>query len=293
MQVYLRGFLRPSTAVHAAVWFAAATLAAGCGKPIAEETATAEGESAAEASDADGPDVTTEPSVDTPPAAAAEEPAPVVESDSTPKLPKPLPAPKRATPLSPDHDIWIDVDNGELIIDGNVSLRQGVLEMFACTRNTKEHESIVSANTLAYTAHAALLKLKAKVGSPVSFDPEYAPPTGTEIEITLEWRDEAGEMQTARAQEWVRNYQTGKAMTEPWVFAGSWLAEDEESGEKAYMAEGGDFICVSNFTTAMLDVPIKSSKEQAEGLLFEAFTERIPPLGAPVRMRLKPKLEGE
>jgi len=47
---------------------------------------------------------------------------------------------------------------------------------------------------------------------------------------------------------------------------------------------------VSNFSTAVLDIPIESSQSNAE-LAFEAFAERIPPLGAPVRLILKPKLK--
>ncbi len=78
-------------------------------------------------------------------------------------------------------------------------------------------------------------------------------------------------------------------MTQPWVFAGSGFWKDEQ-GKDFYMAESGDFICVSNFTTAMLDIPIESSQSN-EGLLFEADTEKIPPLGTPVRMarRAKPR----
>ena len=83
---------------------------------------------------------------------------------------------------------------------------------------------------------------------------------------------------------------TEREMSQPWVFAGSRFWKDEETGEQYYQAEGGDLICVSNFGTAMLDIPIESSQSNLE-LAFAAFTERIPPLGAPVRLILKPKLE--
>ena len=43
------------------------------------------------------------------------------------------------------------------------------------------------------------------------------------------------------------------------------------------------FSCVSNFPTAMLDLPIASSQAN-EALLFETFTERIPPRGTPVEL---------
>jgi hypothetical protein len=78
-------------------------------------------------------------------------------------------------------------------------------------------------------------------------------------------------------------------MSHPFVFAGSSFWTDPETGKQYYQAEAGDFICVSNFSTAMLDIPIESSQANTE-LAFEAFTERIPPLGAPVRLVLKPKV---
>jgi hypothetical protein len=222
-------------------------------------------------------------------AATASVDAEVLTNDAeNPPAPK-LPEPKGAQRLSPDYDVWLDPKQGVVMIDGQISLREGWLEMFACTRNTKEHESIVSANTKAFLVHAALLRLGAEPGSPAQFVPEYKAPTGTEIEVTVEWLDEAGNRKTARAQDWVQNVHTKEAMTHPFVFAGSRVWTDPESGKQYYQAEGGDFICVSNFSTAMLDIPVPSSQTNEE-LAFQAFTERIPPLGAPVRLVLKPKL---
>ena len=209
---------------------------------------------------------------------------------ATAPAPPKLPKPKGAKRLSPQYDIWIDPKEKAVLIDGQISLREGMLEMFACTRNTKEHESIVAADTKAYLAHAALLSLGAEPGTPAQFLPEYKPPSGTEIEVLVRWVDERGKEQTARAQDWVKDIRTRQAMTHPFVFAGSSFWTDAETGKRYYQAEGGDFICVSNFSTAMLDIPVESSQANTE-LAFEAFTERIPPLGAPVRLVLKPKKE--
>ncbi|WP_145283876.1 YdjY domain-containing protein [Pirellulimonas nuda] len=191
--------------------------------------------------------------------------------------------------MSPEHRIWIDVAKRRVYMDGVVSLREGVLEMFACTRHTKEHESIVAAETKAFLAHAALLRVGAKSGKPFHFkDGEYFAPTGDEIEVTVQWLGKNGKMQSAPAQSWVRDLRSKKPMTLPWVFGGSGFYVDEATGTRHYQAESGDFICVSNFSTAMLDVPAESSQSN-DGLLFEAFTERIPPLGTPVRLVLQPK----
>lgn len=201
--------------------------------------------------------------------------------------------PDRATPagwkrLAPDAPVWLDEKNKRVILDGEVCLREGFLEMFACLRGTKEHESLVSVPTKAYIVHAGLLAAGAEAGEPVRFRPEYRPPTGTEIEIYLVWRDAEGKDHRVRAQEWIKNVKTGKAMELPFVFAGSGFWKDPESGQQHYEAESGDFICVANFPSAMLDVPGESSQSN-EALSFEAFTENIPPLKTKVRLVLTPK----
>ncbi|MCH7753325.1 MAG: hypothetical protein IH898_14380 [Planctomycetes bacterium] len=204
--------------------------------------------------------------------------------------PPKLPPPVGASAMPKPNRTWIDAERGVVLVDGYVSLREGMLEMFACPAGTKEHESVVAVYSWAQVVHAALLAVGAETGTPVQFDPEFQPPTGTQIDIEVRWLDEAGKWQSAKAQDWVKDVFTGKPMAHPWVFAGSGFWKDEETGQEHYMAEAGDFICVSNFSTATLDIPVESSQVN-EGLLFEAFTEKIPPLGTPVRLVLKPKLE--
>jgi hypothetical protein len=222
-----------------------------------------------------------------PPATGSATDAPA--GKKAPAPPK-LPEPKGARRLSKEFPIWIDSKEKVVIVEGQVALREGMLEMFACTRNTKEHESIISANTKAYLVHAALLTLGAEVGHPVRFQPEYMPPAGTEIEVLIRYLDEKGKLQTARAQDWIKDNRTGKPMTYPFVFAGSGFYVDPDTKKQHYLGERGDFVCVSNFSTAVLDIPVKSSKSNEE-LEFEAITKKIPPLGAPVHLVFKPKLK--
>jgi len=200
-----------------------------------------------------------------------------------------LKAPVGGRRLGPDVDAWILPARRQVILDGVVCLREGALEMFACTRGTKEHESVVSIRVKAYMVHAALLAVGAVPGHPAEFTPSYRPASGTSVQITVQWIDATGKHHRADAQQWVRNVRTGKAMSHRWVFAGSGFWTDPQTGQKYYQAEGGDFICVSNFPSAMLDLPIESSQANAE-LLFAAFTEHIPPLGTPVRLVLTPVL---
>src|SRR5581483_8695925 len=153
---------------------------------------------------------------------------------------------------------------------------------------TKEHESVLSVPVAAERVHAALLLIGAEQGTPVEFVPEYKSATGSEVDVSLYWTDESGKRRSAWAQDWVQDASTGKALKHPWVFAGSRFWRDEQTGKETYLANMGELICVSNFSSAMLDLPIESS-DKAGQLLFTAYTERIPPLDTKVTIVLTPK----
>jgi len=189
----------------------------------------------------------------------------------------------------PDSDVWIDKGQKQVVLVGKVCLREGQLELFACPERSKEHESVVSVRTKAFVVHAALLAVGAKPGHPAVFTPKYDAAAGQEIDVWVFWTDEQGKSQRVRAQEWIREVRTGEAMRHAWVFAGSRFWRDEVTGKERYMAEDGDLICVSNFSSAMLDLPVQSS-DQASGLLFEAFTAQIPPRDTQVILVLVPRL---
>src|SRR4051812_18181353 len=130
-------------------------------------------------------------------------------------------APGELAKLSPTGDVWYDAKRHAVVVDGEVCLREGQLEMFACPKGTKEHESIVSLKCKAEEVHAALLRAGAIPGKPVSFDPDYKPAAGQIIDIFVLWNDEDGKKHQERAQEWIKDVKKDKAMAFDWVFAGS------------------------------------------------------------------------
>lgn len=195
--------------------------------------------------------------------------------------------PAGATRLLPDANLWVDTEKKRVIVDGYVTLDAGPLEMFACPVGTKEHESIVAVLSPAKGVHAGLLAVGTVQGTPVSFVPEYRPATGQRVAIWLLWRDTDGAIQKARAQEWIQVTGEEKTLDLDWVFAGSSFWTDPESGEQFYQADSGDLVCVSNFSTAMLDLPVESSGSNA-ALIYQAFSDKIPPRGTPVRLVFSP-----
>ena len=215
----------------------------------------------------------------------AEEEKPAAPAGSTT-----LAAP-RLVKLSKEHSIWVDARRKLVVVDGEVAMREGPLEMFACPKGTKEHESVVAIHCNGQLIHAGLLAVGAQPNHPVKFNPEYVPASGSIIDIMILWEDEEGRHKV-RAQEWVMNEETKKAMQHDWVFGGSGFWTDETTGRKYYHADAGDLICVSNFSTAMLDLPIESSQAN-DGLLYSAFTKNIPPRGTKVRLVLSPRRKNE
>lgn len=255
-------------------------------------------------------------------------------------------------PLNPQGTVLLDKAGEQLILKGRVCLREGVLELLACLRGSKEHEAIFSIDTKAQMVHAGLLALGLEPGTPVRFVPEYKPATGPIIDIVVSWVDAEGKTVRYPAQHLVRNSvrrywvetlektpadllldgsedlrydekrkellwygpmsdqqrdQTLKLSKDPdfqrairkihtatqlklldasWVFAGSHFDTDPDTGKKYYLAESGDLICVANFSSATIDLSIPSSAAN-DDLLYEAYTERLPPLGTPVTLELK------
>lgn len=183
-------------------------------------------------------------------------------------------------------NLWIDREAKRVYLDGYVAMREGPLEMFACPAGTKEHESIVATIAKASEIHAALLAIGATKGTPVRVIPEYLPATGQRIRVWVAYRDEDGTFQCTDARQWIEDRQ-GNVMDIDWVFAGSNVWTDPVDGVTYYQADGGDLICVSNFSTAMMDIPVASSAD-ASDLLYRPKTDAIAAQGTPVRLILEP-----
>jgi hypothetical protein len=207
--------------------------------------------------------------------------------DPTPKPKEPPPETKKVL-VAPNIHLEIQGQRRRVLVGAQVCLREGQLELFMCRKNTKEHEAILDADVYAREVHKALLLAGATEGSPVRYRPKYKPASGSTVKVSVLYQDK-GRLITVPAQSWVKNAKTGKALDSNWVFAGSALVDNplDPGKPKHYLANDGDMICLSNFETAMLDVPFESSKDNAD-LTFVAFTDRIPALGTKVVVALEP-----
>ena len=211
------------------------------------------------------------------------------EKEVPPEKDPPIPA--EFKPLNREKTIFFEKSaDGKRRVHllAEVCQRDVMLEVFLCRNQTKEHEAILHADVDAREIHMALIAAGAKPGTTVKFSPRYLPATGDVIKVSVTYYKD-GKLLTKPAQSWVYNLATKKEMEPNWVFAGSRFFKfpDEPERQPFYCANNGEVIAISNFSDSMLDLPVKSSKEEAE-LNFKAFTERIPPLKTKVLVSLEP-----
>ena len=98
--------------------------------------------------------------------------------------------------------VTINVQERCVDVESSVCLHRGALELVACTKGTKEHESIVAIEAKPVHLHAALLLLGAKPGSPATRQQlgDQAgrwidvPPSGGPVDVFLMLKGKEGKM---------------------------------------------------------------------------------------------------
>ncbi len=185
-------------------------------------------------------------------------------------------------------EVWVDVGKHHVIAGGVTCMDQGPLEMFICPLYTKEHESVIAVNAKSHEIHALLLGIGVNPGAPVEWEPEYKVATGPTVAIDVMWKDEeSGEIITRNGRELVQNARTGRELDTDWIFGGSQTYTDPEDGTTFYYGDAGEMVCLSNFSTATMDIPFPSPQSNYD-LVFAANTEKIPAPGTKVYVIFKP-----
>lgn len=211
-------------------------------------------------------------------AQAPNEPSPKSDSSSSEFQPD-------TTWKSLGKDIWFDKAQKRLVLRATVSQKEGPLEHLLCLKGTKEHEAILATEAPAKMIQSGLLLTGAEPGHPVRYDPKFEPPMGSKIKIEVEWV-EKGQKKKALAKTWVMDLNQ-KELAHDWVFAGSSIFTDPITKKNYFGADDGDVITVSNFPTAILDLPISSTANDTERS-FVANPNKVPLKGSKVTVYLSP-----
>ena len=216
--------------------------------------------------------------------------------DSSPDQPPPPEPPAPGPPAPPTDQLIlphmvVDLAERRITIASEVCLQKGWLELLLCVADRmKEHESILKTQARPSDVHAALLALGLTQGKPaywaqVDGEPIQAiPPRGPKLTIRLRWKDDDGKVHEAPSSDWLRAVaEPPVAVPEEWIFVGS----DILPGDTYWADDTGELICVSNFASAVIDVPFESTADD-QTLLFAAATAAIPPVGTMVEVIIMP-----
>lgn len=153
--------------------------------------------------------------------------------------------PREQNWITPSPGLRVDRDAGIVEFEATACLAPDpkgrmvdYLELFVCSWDSREHESLLATDIKPSQVHAALLLAGAKPGSPAKFQTNdrneliRTPPTGTPVKVSFHWlKDE--EHMTANPVEWVKHIETDERLTDAgFVFAGS-----QTSPDRGYLAD--------------------------------------------------------
>lgn len=209
--------------------------------------------------------------------------------------------------------IKVNAEKGYVDVDAEVCLDGGALELIACTKNSKEHESIIAVLAEPVHMHMALLLIGAKPGTPATQRQVgegedkrwvFIPARGQKIHVSLLTPDAEGKMVERPIADFIQHIEDETAFldnddrdekkqdrsfpTSEFLFVGSHLIETKEDQPRRYLAaESGNVISISTFGDEMLGLSEMFGHANG-GLVWEINTDLLPKLGTKVTLRLKP-----
>ena len=215
----------------------------------------------------------------------------------------------------------IDLEKRCVDLEATICLERGLLELVACAKGSKEHESIVAVLAKGMHIHTALLLLGANNGNPAmrkQIGEENKrwvniPPQGDPIDVFLVITNKDGKaierpisdfiirttgrvdevdgnIITAadRAKQRVGNKQN--ILPHTFVFAGSHL-RDNGPGPRDYLADlSGNVISIATFGDEVLCLPFHQTHEN-DALIWQIKPDALPTVGTKVILRLRPNTD--
>jgi hypothetical protein len=182
--------------------------------------------------------------------------------------------------------IRIDFRQRQVEVEATVILRQGLIELFACSPGIREHEAIVRIEARPVHLFQALGLLGLTPGQPVAYDPEreaIIPARGDSLTVEVRYAAPSGTL-TVPIEQWIcRTGQSVPVEAQPWVFAGSTPA-----GDGLLTADlEGTVIAVVDFPSALIALP-ESHSDSNEALWLEPLTAAIPTVGTRCTLVIRP-----
>lgn len=191
-------------------------------------------------------------------------------------------------------------------VNATICLHKGLLELVACTKGTKEHESILSISARPMHIHTAMLLMGASPGTPAMRKAQegartrWVPvdPAGDSVCVSLVFAESKGKLQEYPIQKFISPAQPDEISGIPakkilatfpasFLFAGSHLVENGAGPRKYVCEQSGNVISISTFGDELLCLP-GIHGHQNDGLAWQVNSKGLPGIGEQVILRLRP-----
>jgi hypothetical protein len=178
--------------------------------------------------------------------------------------------------------IDLDLSKKTITIYGNVNMSYGLIELLACTKIGKLHESALVMDVQPVHLQTALILLGLEHEGGLRYQGDPRTPKGDRVRIWVEWDGDDGKSRRHRAEDLVFNRVTGSHMKHTdWVFSGSRI---DSNG--VFMAQAiGTLITTFHDPDAIIDNPLP---EGGDDTVYIVNAQIAPPKGTPIRMIITP-----
>lgn len=183
--------------------------------------------------------------------------------------------------------------------DGHGGVRRVYLEVLACAKDSREHETLVVTPAKPSHIHAALLLVGLEPGAPGSWDVRAdtmtsTPPKGPPVVVNFAWTAPDGRGLEQSPARWVINANTGKTLAETegdeqaFVFAGSIMVR-KPSGEVYGADREGNIVGLHTFGTETVAWrTVYSPEESVQDPEWIMNPTAVPDRGTTVLVRIRP-----
>ncbi|MFN3198071.1 MAG: YdjY domain-containing protein [Bradymonadia bacterium] len=178
--------------------------------------------------------------------------------------------------------VEVDREAGTVRIPGRLNMKEGILEYFAVATMGKLHESVLELLAEPSHIHLGLILIDLEPSKYVS-DPKEGRKVvkaGSQVKMFIEWlAPDTKKMVQMPAEHWLYNRKLkGSPTARNWVFTGSFFY----NGQYAADNDRSVVALVPDGTAIIGNVADDGNPYRGDGLGFEVYRERVPPLGTPV-----------
>jgi len=177
-------------------------------------------------------------------------------------------------------NIKLDLNKKTITMNGKVNMSYGLIELLACTKIGKMHESALVIDVQPIHLQTALILLGLEFGGGMRYQGDPLTPKGDRVQIWVEW-DTDNQTRRHRAEDLVFDRVKQSQMEHiGWIFTGSRMSNG------VFMAQAvGTLITTFHDPDAIIDNPLSGG---ADDTVYIVNSKVAPPKGTDIKMIITP-----